>query len=201
MGLFGDSEPQIGYIVQDISVTSAARGTYKVWIPKKHWHPDRTDFTGFGYNLGNLTATELELAVKSAEECYPLGPLQSGGAKPFDPATGLVSTDENNPEIKDSTVVQVNGGTITKGKNYYSEGSGANFQFDQTFGADSMTQIYTLGTRSGLTSNTRDGAPKGNIPKLSIGTKVVVIGNFIIGQLPETQSDWINQLAPLNQSM
>lgn len=190
---------QVGYIVDDIVVTGPSRGTYKVWIPKKHWHPERNDFSGFGTNLGNLNATELELARKSAEECYPLFPLQAGGAMPIDPSTGVVSTDSNNPNINHNTVAQLSGGVIVKGKEYHQEGNGANFKAAQTYGANSMTQIYTLGNDSGFTVNTRDGAPKGQMSKLSIGTKVVVMGNYIINMLPETQNDWINQFAPLNR--
>lgn len=195
----GEENMQIGYIVEDIAVTGHARGTYKVWIPKKHWHPNRTDFSGFGVNLGNLNATELELARKSAEECYPLFPLQSGGAMPIDTDTGIVSTDYNNPDINSDSVAQLSGGMIIKGKEYKQEGNGANYKFAQTYGSNSMTQIYTLGNVNGFRVNTRDGAPKGQLAKLSIGTKVAVMGNYIINMLPETQNDWIDQFAPLNR--
>lgn len=190
----------VGFIVEDLVVTGPRRGTYKVWIPKKHWHPDRTDYSAFATNLGDLNSAELIQAKKSAQYCYPLGNLQSGGAMPMDPETGVVSTDENNPEISRDTTTNVNGGTITKGKNYSAEGSGTVFKFEQTYGAHALSQMYTLATKTGFMTNTRDKAPKGNMAKLSIGTKVIVSGNYIIGQLPETQNDWINQLAPLNQS-
>lgn len=190
----------IGFIVEDLAVTGSKRGTYKVWIPKKHWHPDRTDYSVFASNLGDLTSAELELAKKSAKRCYPLGTLQSGGAMPIDPETGVASTDENNPDIKRETTIQFNGGILTKGRNYSAEGSGTVFDFAQTHAGNALSQLYVLATKSGFTTNTRDRGPKGNIVKLSIGTKVIVSGNYIIGQLPETQNDWINQLAPLNQS-
>lgn len=195
----GGENIQIGYIVDDISVTGPSRGTYKVWIPKKHWHPSKTDFSGFGTNIGNLNAGDLELAKSSAEECYPLFPLQSGGALPIDTDTGIVSTDYNNPDINIDSVAQLSGTKIIKGKEYTQEGNGANFKFAQSYGADSMTQIYTMGNTNGFMVNTRDGAPKGQMAKLSIGTKVAVIGNYIINMLPETQNDWISQFAPLNK--
>lgn len=198
--IFGDVI-DVGYIVDDLVVTGPSRGTYKVWIPRKHWQPSNDDFTGFGSNLNNLSMGDLEQARNSAESFYPAFPLQSGGAMPLDEETGLISTDEANPEINADTVPNISSnGNVSQKKSYHPSGSGSNFKLRHSEGASSMLQTYVLSGRTGVNANTRNNAPRGCMAKLSIGTKVLVIGNYIIGMLPDTQNDWINQFAPLNQS-
>lgn len=197
--LVGESV-QVGYIVSDLAVTGPERGTYKVWIPKKHWSPTN-DFSGFGSNLGNLGPADYDLAMQSAEACYPMFPNAANGAKPFDPDTGIVSTDEASPDISADTAVNVTPcGEVVKGQSYHPEGDGASYYFRQTDGGESLLQTYTLGTTAGITANTRTNSVGGQMAKLDIGTKVVVMGNFITGMLPENQNDWINQFSPLNES-
>lgn len=195
-----ESTPQIGYIVSELIVSSPSRGTYKVWIPKRHWTPGE-EYAGFGANFCNLGESERQMALNSAEECYPCFPLQAGGAKPYDPSSGVVSHSEANPDINPDNVASItSAGKIDYKKIYHPDGDGANFKFRQTEGADELSQVYVFGARSGVSSNTRTNAPGGSMAKLSIGTRVVVIGNFIIGMLPETQNDWINQFFALNKS-
>lgn len=196
----GEDSPQIGYIVSDLIVSSPARGTYKVWIPKRHWTPS-DEYTGFGANFGNLSESDRQQAVASAVECYPLFPLQSGGARPYDTSTGLASHNEANPNINPDNVTTVSlTGDIDYKKIYHPDGDGANFKFRQTEGANELSQVYVFGARSGISANTRTNAPGGASATLSIGTRVVVIGNFIIGMLPETQNDWINQFFSLSKT-
>lgn len=197
--LRGSDSPQIGYIVSDLIISSHVRGAYKVWIPKRHWSPS-DEYAGFGSNFCNLGESERQEALRSAQECYPCFPLQAGGAKPYDPSSGVISHAEANPDIKPDNVASISlAGNINYNKIYHPDGDGANFKFRQTDGADELSQVYVFGARSGISSNTRTNAPAGSMAKLSIGTRVVVIDKFIIGMLPETQNDWINQFFALNK--
>lgn len=199
---FDTSGPQMGVIVSDLCVTGPKRGTYKVYIPKLNGNiTDKTDYAGFGVNLGGLNAAELTKAQAVAIDCYPAFPLESGGAMPMNPETCVSSSDENTTDISATNSARVQGGKVVKGASEYLEGNYANTTFSQSYGAESLTQIYMLDTASGFTSNLHEGMPGGSIGKLSINTKVIVQNNFIIGMLPETQNDWINQFPPLNQGL
>lgn len=191
----------IGYVVSDLIITGFSRGTYKVWVPKKHWRPENYDYSGFGVNLNNLSEGDRQQAVASAKNYYPLFPLSSGGYMPYDTNTGIVSTDEANPEISsDSTLNVSSTGQVTYKKNYYPSGNNAHFNFRQSSSASSLCQTYVFATKAGYTANIRPNAPRGNMAKLSIGTRVLVIDHYIIGMFPENQNDWVNLFAPLNFS-
>lgn len=195
------SAPEVGIIVSDICVTGKERGSYKVYIPKRHGNiSEKADYVALGVNLGGLDATELVLANIVGEACYPLFPLESGGAMPIDPESGVVSSDENSTDVSVDKAATLQGGKIVKGPSEYLESSGTNTKLSHTYGTSSCTQIYVMDTCSGYSPNPRESAPRGNIGKLSVNTRVIVQGNFIMGMLPETQNDWINQFSPLDQT-
>lgn len=192
---------EIGYIVSDIVITGPNRGAYQVWIPKKHGDPtSKSSYSGFGSNFGNLGSAELAVIREVSEYCFPVMPLTPGGHMPFDDENGLSSGTEINPNVNIDTVPTMSNGQFTSFTNpYLPQGEGTNFHFRQGNGALSMSRVYTSEFESGTTVNTRPNSPACNYVRLSIGTKVAVSGNLILGQLPQTNNDIINQLRPLNK--
>ena len=195
-------EVEIGYVVSDIILTGPERGTYKVWVPKKHGDPTSSaSYSGFGANLGNLGSAEFYQIQQVAESYYPMMPLSSGGHMPFDPQSGLVSTTEVVDEINLDNVTTLSNGEFSAVKNKRNpQGDDQTFFFPQTYPENGMFQVYAVGQSGGETINTRSDTPTGSFCNLSLGTKVVVAGNIILGQLPQTQNDLINQLRPANKA-
>ena len=196
-------EAEIGYIVSDLVITGPERGAYKVWIPKKHGDPtSKSSYNGFGSNFGNLGSAELYQIQQVAEYCFPVNPLSSGGHMPFNEENGLMSGTEVNPDINADTVpIFTSNGQVTAIENLrFHQGEGNNFVMRQTYRASAMSQVYTPDFKGGTTLNTRPNTPAGNYIKLSLGTKVAVSGNLILGQLPQTQNDLVNQIRALNQA-
>ena len=191
---------EIGYIVSDIVITGPERGAYKVWIPKKHGDPTgKSSYSGFGSNFGNLGSAELALIQSVAEYCFPITPLQPGGHMPFDPNSGLVSVTEINPDITSDTTTSLNNRGQFKEIENYRKYNNPTFQLRQTEGAAGLCRIYTPDFRSGTMVNLRQDSPSNTYVTLSLGTKVAVSGNIILGQMPQTNNDIINQLRPLDQ--
>lgn len=193
---------EIGYIVSDLVVTGPNRGAYQVWIPKKHGDPtSKAFYNGFGSNLGNLGSAELAVIREVAEYCFPISPLSSGGHMPFNEENGLTSTTEVNSDINIDTVISIGiDGHATPVKNLrFPSNSGANYTLRQSNPAGNLLQTYAPDFISGTTPNARSNTPSNNYVRLSIGTKVAVSGNIILGQLPQNNNDIINQLRPLNQ--
>lgn len=191
---------EVGYVVSSLIVTGPERGTYKVWVPKKDGDPTGADsYNGFGVNLGNLGSGDLVTLQSIAENYYPIMPLSSGGHMPFDKESGLVSSTKTTDEFNSSTTQTISNGKVNAVSSYIRPiGDGANYKFAQTY--PGLTATYSFGFVSGESVNTRPGTPSGNYFNLSLGTKVVVEDNFIIGQLPQTQNDLLNQFRPSNQS-
>ena len=187
----------VGYVVSSIVLTGPQRGTYKVWVPKKHGDPTSSDsYNGFGANLGNLSSADLSQVLQIAENYYPLMPLSSGGHMPFDKTTGFVAGTEKTVKFGIDYVPTIgNKGEISGLKEKNTVG-GENYKFRHS--QPGMFQQFVFDTTSGQTVNTHANTPSGSYPKLSLGTKVVVCDNFIIGQLPQTQNDLINQMRPSN---
>lgn len=188
----------VGYVVSSMIITGPERGAYKVWVPKKHGDPTTaSSYSGFGTNLGNLGSLELYQVQQVAENYYPLMPLSSGGHMPFDENSGFVSANKviSNFETDNVPHVQNEVSTISNYRNQ--EGTGATYQFSQS--RPGMNRVFTFEPTSGESVNIRQNTPSQSHCKLSLGTKVVVCDNFIIGQLPQTQNDLINQLRPVNQ--
>lgn len=194
------SEPQVGIVVDDIVISGHHRGSYLVYVPKLHGNiSNKTDYVGLGSNLGGLDLNELEAARKLARPFYPTFPVESGGAMPFDPNSGVVSTDTNATDVSPDNVSRVQGSKITKPAGTRgSAGNGIEYHVAQTEGPMALTQINHLDTRTGYTTNIREGSAVGNFAHLSIGTRVLVQGNFIINMLPHNQNDWLNQFLRLN---
>ena len=194
-------EAEIGYIVSDLVITGPNRGGYQVWIPKKHGDPtSKSSYNGFGTNFGNLGSAELTVIREVAEYCFPIMPLTSGGHMPFDDENGLTSGTESNSNINIDTVPTIGtNGYPTPVKNLqFPQGTGTNYKFRQTNGANSLSRVYAPDFVSGTTANVRENTPASNYVRLSIGTKVAISGNIILGQLLQTNNDIINQLRPLN---
>lgn len=191
----------VGYVVSDIYLTGSKRGSYKVWVPKKHGDPiGLVDYNGFGINIGNLGAGDVMLVKNLAEYYYPIMPLSSGGHPPFNPNNGMVSVQENPTTIDEKNCpsfsngefgpVETRLGTVGVGRNYYMRHTG---------GADSLMQTYSPGSVSGYDANTHLNSEKGSYCRLSLGTKVVVCDYFIIGQLLLTQNNLMKEMPTLNQ--
>ena len=188
-------ELEIGYVVSEMVLTGPERGTYKVWVPKKHGDPTSKDsYNGFGSNFGNLGSGDLLQIRDVAESYYPMMPLSSGGHIPFDPESGLATDNEIYDKITIDSAPVLSGGQVSRSASEQHFEGGQTFKFPQSQAG--LFQTYTLGTMGGETINTREGAPSGSYCDLSIGTKVVVCGNIILGQLPPNQNDWINQMRP-----
>lgn len=193
---------EVGYVVSDLVVTGPNRGAYQVWVPKKHGDPTgKSSYNGFGSNLGNLGSAELAAIRDVAEYCFPIQPLQSGGHMPFNEQNGYTSGTEINSDISLSNVPTVgNKGEITsvdKVQHHY--GDGQLFCDRHNSPQYNLLQVYSPEFASGISLNTHANSPSSNYVRLSLGTKVAVCGDFILGQLPQTNNDIINQLRPLNQ--
>lgn len=186
---------EIGYVVSEMLLTGPQRGTYKVWVPKKHGDPTSKDsYNGFGVNFGNLGSADLVQVRSVAENYYPMMPLSSGGHIPFDPDTGLATDSEIYDKITADSAPTISDGVVYRSsKEQHVEGQ-QRFNFPQSEAG--LFQTYTLGSMGGETINPRENAPSGTYCELSLGTKVVVCDNIILGQLPPTQNDWINQMIP-----
>lgn len=182
---------EVGYVVSDIVAVGPHRGAYLVHVPKRHGDPTGSDdYNGLGANFGNLDSGSLGLLQQNAEYCYPLYPLTSGGHLPFNPENGLASPTQRNPKITMETVPNASGGQISKVKNLRTAvGNGMTINFRQTNGADSYLQTYLADTNEGTPINIMDSAPTGNYVRISLGTKVGVIGNVIVGQFPPHNND------------
>lgn len=192
---------EVGYVVSDLVVTGPNRGAYLVWVPKKQGDPTgKSSYNGFGSNLGNLGSAELAAIRDVAEYCFPIQPLQSGGHMPFNEQNGYTSGTEINSDISLSNVPTVGtDGSITKvDKVQHNIGNDQEFQLRQTSPQYNMLQVYSPEFASGITLNTHADSPSSNYVRLSLGTKVAVQGDFIVGQLPQTNNDIINQMRPLN---
>ena len=193
---------EIGYIVSDLVITGPNRGAYQVWIPKKHGDPTgKAFYNGFGSNLGNLGSAELAVIREVTEYCFPVSPLSAGGHMPYNEENGLTSTTTVNDDINIDTVSTVGtDGSPTPVKNLrFPAYSGTNHIVRQSLRPNGLCQIFSPDFMCGTTPNSRVNTPSSSYVRISIGTKVAVSGNIILGQLPQTNNDIINQLRPLNQ--
>lgn len=193
----------VGYVVSDLCITGPQRGSYLVWVPKKHGDPSGlADYNGFGVNLGNLGAGDLMSIKQLADYYFPLLPLSSGGHPPFNPNNGMVSVQENPNTIDERTCpVMIEGQPSAITEVCGVKGDGRTYIMRQSMGPDSLTQVYSPGFVSGYSANTHLNADKGLYCRLSIGTRVAVCDYFIIGQLAHTQNNLIQQIPPLNRGM